>query len=201
MAASGKQKIGLFGGTFDPVHSGHIEIGRHVLKHCGLDKILYIPAPHPPHKKSIHAAFEDRVEMLRLALQELDRSEVSLIEREISGPSYTISTVQLLKKRFPEKRLYYIIGADTLVDLPHWHKFEELISLVQLIVAGRARVEQQRIDETFEILGKNVHIDYLPETEWPVSSSAIREQLMRAERPELLPTAVYNYIVSRKLYG
>ncbi|PIE59532.1 MAG: nicotinate (nicotinamide) nucleotide adenylyltransferase [Desulfobulbus propionicus] len=209
MTTSNNQKIGLFGGTFDPVHSGHVIIARCALQQCSLDKVLFIPAPHPPHKKAPLASFAHRVKMLRLALSELANVDVSLIERECSRPSYTVNTVNTLKQRHADASFFLILGADSLVDLPYWHKAGELLAKIQLVVAGREKVAEKQLKEALALLikmkppGENTAeklLSFLPDMQWPVSSSSIRRQLAEGKRPDMLPDAVYSYIVTNQLY-
>lgn len=209
------ESVGLYGGTFDPVHKGHLQVARYVLDHCAIDKVLFIPAPDPPHKRSPIASFAARVDMLRLALQKEEKVAISLVELECPSPSYSIHTVERLQEQFPKTRFSLIMGADSLVDLPQWHRYQELITMAHLIVLGRGDFASDGIDETIQELcastirhGKRgeggvpdtVSIEYLSKLKWPVSSSAIREQLARGEQPEMLPPAVFSYIRSHSLY-
>lgn len=215
MMEHGKQKIGLFGGTFDPVHDGHLAVARHVLTSCDIDSLLFIPAPYPPHKKAISASFEHRVAMLRLALVSEERMSLSLIEKAYPGPSYTVRTVKEINRQSPHLELFLIIGADSLVDLPHWHRVEELLHMVHLIVAGRGAADTGTITSTLDTLqipfsntaqGNTWHLDngrtvrYLPHVRYPVSSSELRLQLSRGEIPSMLPKTVYHYIQEHNLY-
>ncbi|WP_319547618.1 nicotinate (nicotinamide) nucleotide adenylyltransferase [Desulfogranum marinum] len=215
MTVLNKQKVGLFGGTFDPVHDGHVAVARHVLAYCDIQYILFIPAPHPPHKKITSASFTQRVDMLNLALQGEQQMRVSLIENEYPGLSYTVRTIKELKQRRHDVEYYLIIGADSLVDLPQWYKAKELIALVHLIVAGRDKVAMPAVEKTITsfhipytscatgnkwVLKNGNTIQYLSDLEWPVSSSELRRQLAQGKRPTMMSPAVYRYIVENKLY-
>ena len=210
-----KQKVGLFGGTFDPVHDGHLAVARHVLACCDVQYILFIPAPHPPHKKNTSASFTQRVDMLNLALEGEQHMRVSLIENEYPGPSYTVRTIKELKQRQNEVEHYLIIGADSLVDLPRWYKSKELVALVHLIVAGRDNVAMPAVADIINsfhipytccktdhkwLLENGKTIQYLCDLEWPVSSSELRWQLAQGIQPTMMSTSVYRYIVENKLY-
>ncbi len=215
MTVLNKQKVGLFGGTFDPVHDGHLAVARHVLACCDIQYILFIPAPHPPHKKNTSTSFLQRVDMLNLALEGEEHLRVSLIENEYPGPSYTVRTIKELKQRQIDVEHYLIIGADSLVDLPHWYKANELIALVNLIVAGRNKVAVPTVAETINsfhipytcyktghkwILENGKTIQYLRDIEWSVSSSELRWQLAQGKRPSMMSPSVYRYIIENKLY-
>lgn len=215
MMVLNKQKVGLFGGTFDPVHDGHLAVARHVLACCDIQYILFIPAPHPPHKKITSASFTQRVDMLNLALQGEQHMRVSLIENEYPGPSYTVRTIKELKQRQNNVEHYLIIGADSLVDLPQWYKAKELIALVHLIVAGRDKVAMPAVEDTISsfhipytccetghkwLLENGNTIQYLSDLEWPVSSSELRWQLAQGKRPAMMSPTVYRYIIENKLY-
>lgn len=216
MMAFNKQKVGLFGGTFDPVHDGHLAVARHVLASCDIQYILFIPAPHPPHKKITSTSFAQRVDMLNLALEGEQHMRVSLIENEYLGPSYTVRTIKELKQRQNDVEHYLIIGADSLVDLPQWYKARELIALVHLIVAGRDKVGKPAVADAINslhipytccetdhkwVLENGKTIQYLSDLEWPVSSSELRWQLAQGKRPRMMSPSVYRYIIENKLYS
>lgn len=213
------QSIGLFGGTFDPVHSGHLALAAHVLDRCGLDRLLFIPAPEPPHKRRPEASFAHRTAMLEAALADCPqhrRMAVSLIEAELPTPSYTIRTVEALMARHGQSRYFLVIGADSLRDLPHWHRGAELLARVSLIVVRRDGTGPGDPGRILAELGSGfvpatdphtwrgptgTTLTYLDDVDFPVSSSAIREQLRRGETPAMLPPAVFAYIQAHRLYG
>ena len=213
------QHVGLFGGTFDPVHEGHLTLARHVLDRCHLDSLLFIPAPQPPHKGQPVASFSQRAAMLAAALAECpdrQRLRISLIEQELPTPSYTINTVEALIKRYGRNRYFLIIGADSLLDLPHWHRAAELLTLVSLIVVKRDTIGMPAfhqaihdLDPSFGFdqhqgrwIGKNGStVEYLADVQLPISSSAIREDLGHGAVPAMLPPAVFAYIERHSLYG
>jgi len=220
VTASGqKQHIGLFGGTFDPVHEGHLALARHVLVRCRLDSLLFIPAPQPPHKGQPLASFFHRAAMLEATLADCpDRQQLqlSLIEQELPTPSYTINTVEALITRYGRNRYFLIIGADSLLDLPHWHRAAELLALVSLIVVKRDTIGMPAIQQAINALepsfifdqqqekwfGKNGStVEYLVDVQLPVSSSTIRAELSQGQIPAMLPPAVFAYIKQHHLYG
>jgi nicotinate-nucleotide adenylyltransferase len=220
VVASGEiQQIGLFGGTFDPVHAGHLTLARHVLDCCRLDSLLFIPAPQPPHKGQPAVSFSHRAAMLAAALAECpdrQRLHLSLIEQELPTPSYTINTVEALIQRYGRNRYFLIIGADSLLDLPHWHRAVELLAHVSLIVVKRDTIGMSAIQQALSALDPSFAFDphqgkwmskggstveYLADVELPISSSAIRDNLQDGKVPSLLPPAVFAYIQQHALYG
>jgi nicotinate-nucleotide adenylyltransferase len=212
--------VGLFGGTFDPVHQGHLDLARHVLDRCRLDQLLFIPAPLPPHKRQPVASFTDRTAMLVAALAECPdtrgRVRCSRIEEHLPTPSYTINTVQALLAQERSNQYCLIIGADSLLDLPHWHRIDELLGLVNLIVVKRETIDLVQIGRALAALAPDLFfdadrmrwfgpegrtVDYLGDIELPVSSSAIREELRQGRVPPMLPPAVFAYIRQHRLYS
>lgn len=217
-ASDENQHIGLFGGTFDPVHAGHLTLARHVLDRCRLDSLFFIPAPQPPHKGQPVASFSHRAAMLAATLVDCpDRQlRLSLIEQELPTPSYTINTVEALIERYGRNRYFLIIGADSLLDLPHWHRAAELLTLVSLIVVKRDTIGLPAIQQAINALdpsfifdqqkGKWIDkdgrtLEYLEDVQLPISSSAIRDDLGHGTVPAMLPPAVFAYIEQHHLYG
>ncbi len=210
------QNIALFGGTFDPVHNGHLAVARYVLDQCKIASILFIPAPNPPHKPPPKASFQHRVSMLEHALANEPCMHVSLIESEYAGPSYTITTVKMLQEKYGQARLYLIIGADSLIDLPFWYHSEELLKAVHFIAVGRDNANNEKIARAIDSFtvkftsaldkknyssGYGTTITYLDKFKWTASSSAVRKQLLLGQKPTVLAGSVYDYIVQNNLYS
>jgi len=212
-------RVGLFGGTFDPVHQGHIELALHVLARCPLDRLLFIPALLPPHKKQPVASFVHRAAMIEAALagcrETGDSLRCSRIEERLPAPSYTHNTVEALMREEAGCRYSLVIGADSLLDLPHWHRIDELLCAVDLIVVKRDSVDRAAVDRALAALGpafvRDAGLDrwhgkggriafYLDDTELPISSSAIREELAVGRASALLPPPVLTYIRRHRLY-
>jgi nicotinate-nucleotide adenylyltransferase len=141
------EQIVIFGGTFDPIHHGHLIVARAVAEHFGFEKITFMPAMVPPHKddarhKSVPA--DDRLEMVRLAVTDSEMFDVSDIELQRDGPSYTFDTLMALRRQYgPEADLYWIIGADMLGDLPTWYRAGEVIEIARIITAARPPYNQR----------------------------------------------------------
>ncbi len=219
--ASGREvekvrKTGLFGGTFDPVHEGHLALARAALARCGLDQVLFIPAARPPHKEQPGASFEHRVAMLRAALAGSARMDVSCIEAERDSPSYTIDTVRELKKRLGDHEFFFIIGADSLLELHLWYRYRELLEQVPFIVAARPSVPFAEVARAVAMLpggfvydrrsstwrrADGARIHYLADVRVPVSSSEVRRLLARGRPTPMVPEPVRRYIERHNLYG
>jgi nicotinate-nucleotide adenylyltransferase len=163
-------RIAIFGGTFDPVHDAHLAVAREAADAFSLDRVLFVPAKNPPHKLSdLHAGFDDRMRMVELACAEDARFEPSRIE-DRPGHSYSFDTVVLARAQCSEAtRLFFLIGADAFAEIRSWHRWQELMKLVEFIVVSRPR-------RAFDVPeGAQVH--RLDTLELPVSSSAIRTSL------------------------
>lgn len=137
------KKIGIMGGTFNPIHNGHLALAKAAKKKFKLDRIIFIPSGTPPHKKGQKViGKEARYEMVKLAIQGIKDYSVSRLELDRPGPSYAVDTFRALQKKYgAETKLFYIMGLDSLNDVLTWHKPEELSKLCEIIVASR-RVER-----------------------------------------------------------
>src|SRR5271166_5246780 len=131
-------RIGVFGGTFDPVHLGHLILAEQCREQGRLDQVLFVPAASPPHKQSqALTPFAQRVEMLALAIAGQPAFRIDELEKDRPGPSYTVDTLEQLKERQPAAELFLILGSDTLLDLPHWHGPARVAALATLVVVAR----------------------------------------------------------------
>jgi nicotinate-nucleotide adenylyltransferase len=192
-------KIGILGGTFDPVHEGHLTLARAARKQFSLDKVLFIPASVPPHKQNIPsvtpAAF--RYRMVELALRGEDRFEISDVEFRRQGPSYTCDTIERLKALYPGDEFFLILGEDNWANLAAWRNPENIRKSATLLVARRSSAGAREIQAPQEGV---LWID-MPET--PVAASRIRERIKNRQAlvPGELPAAVEEYIRRMNLYG
>jgi len=214
--AKEKQKIGILGGTFDPVHKGHLAVAKTVLDHYQLDKILFIPAFSPPHKDHSLATFSHRVGMLEAALEDDPRMSVSIIEAERSSPSYTVDTLAELHQRLESSSFYLIMGADMFAEIQLWYKYSELFELTDIIVAARPGVKREVIAEQVTQLHESFifndaqqvwcredgfRIFYYADVAEHISSSEIRKRLAQGlSAAEDLGPPVSQYIQSHRLY-
>lgn len=182
----------VFGGTFDPIHRGHIAVATAAADRFGLDEALLIPAGNPPHKEGrTRTAFHHRLRMAELACAADPRLRVSAME-EGSARSYSILTIERLKRERPGERMYFLIGADAFSEIETWFRWRDVLNEADFLVVSRPG-SQYDIPE-----GARVH--RLDDLEIPISSSEIREQLRAGERPETLDPAVLAYIREYGLY-
>jgi nicotinate-nucleotide adenylyltransferase len=131
-------RIGLLGGSFNPVHNAHLRIAGEAQIACSLDRIIFIPAADPPHKPvAKDVSFECRSQMVSLAISGRQDFEMSTIEAERVGKSYSIDTIRIFRKRFPGDDLFFIIGADSFLEIGTWHRYAEIFGLCNLVVVKR----------------------------------------------------------------
>lgn len=194
--AAGKT-IGLFGGTFDPVHNGHLAIARSYLNSGYIDELWVILTPDPPHKSSQKlSAYDLRKEMLEKAFSGMDHVKISDVEKSLPRPSYTIQTVRHLAKQFPAYRFYLCIGEDSLLDFEKWYKWEEILNCCDLLVAVRPDAGASKVSSS--IMSHSRFIDHKPVE---VSSSELRDNIARGgDVSDLIPPEVYDVIRKQKLY-
>jgi len=149
------RKLGLLGGTFDPVHRGHIQLAEAAMAECGLDEVIFLPAAQPPHKalESV-TSFNDRLAMLELVCKSCTRFSISTVEKELPRPSYTINTLRCLNAGHDENTEYsFIIGSDAFLELHTWKSYQELFGLINLIIARREGDELEQIEVQCRRLG------------------------------------------------
>lgn len=185
------RKIGILGGTFDPPHLGHLLIAEEVRIAQGLEEIWFIPTYTPPHKNETRTNAKDRIQMIDLAIASNPYFKLNTIEIERSGKSYTIDTMLELTKRYPENKFYFIIGADMVEYLPHWHRIDELVEIVQFIGVKRSGYKLQT---TYPVTEVDIPLI-------DISSSMLRERLRNNKSVRYLIQAnVYQYIREMGLY-
>ena len=187
------QKIALFGGTFDPVHEGHLEIATKAVNRLGLDRVIFIPCRRSPHKTDLPGASDsDRLSMLELATAPLPWAVVEDYELQKPPPSFTWETVRHFTEELPPKtRLFLLIGFDQWKSLPNWKNIEALATDVEFIVVGRS--QQARPREGYQA--------HFIEGNHPASASQIRENLALGKAPRWLSTQVSDYIAEKNLYS
>jgi nicotinate-nucleotide adenylyltransferase len=134
-------RLGLYGGTFDPIHLGHLILAEICREACGLDRVWFVVAGAPPHKPGGRTDVNHRIEMVRLAVAGNPAFEVSEIETRRPGPHYSVETLESIALERPDDELFFLIGADSLVDLPHWKAPDRILELASLVVANRPGFE------------------------------------------------------------
>lgn len=192
------RRTGIFGGTFNPVHYGHLINIEFIREEYSLDRVILIPAKIPVHKNiSDNTAPSDRFEMVRLAVSGNNFIEVSGIEIERETPSYTIITISELQAMYPDDKLYLIIGSDSFNELDTWKSYKELLAEIPLIVMKRPGSEALRDD--IHGIAKEVNVFENPLI--GISSSMIRERIKKDLTVRyLIPDAVADYIYRKGLY-
>lgn len=200
---SSKTRVGLMGGSFDPIHLGHIAIAGEARDALQLSHVLFLPSGRPPHKAHLGASPAQRLEMTRLAVEPLPWAQASDVEVCRQGTIYTVDTLQILSSQHPEAAFYYIIGADTLLDLPNWRNTQKVCTLCCFICLHRPGVADEAIGTALEDLrsryGAQVHL--VPASGPDISSTEIRRLVARGQSTEgLLPGAVRAYIDRENLY-
>src|SRR4051794_18053807 len=138
MGQDSNPRIGVFGGTFDPVHLGHLILAEQCREQAGLDRVLFMPAARPPHKQErTITSFDQRAEMLALAIAGHAAFRVDELEKGRAGPSFTVDTLEVLLRRQSDAQLFLMVGSDTLHDLATWRKPERIVELAKLLVMAR----------------------------------------------------------------
>jgi len=195
------ERLGILGGTFDPVHLGHLHVAETALAQLALDRVLFIPAGAPWRKtaREISPA-QQRIDMLKLAIGGISAFEISTIETDREGPSYMVETLSELAKANPGADLYLILGEDALTDLPNWHEPEEILEMAVVAVAPRGgRIPRDESWRTLRgVVKRTVWLDMKP---LPTSATEIRNRIRRGE-PILgmMPPAVEAYVRQHGLY-
>ena len=201
-----KRKIVLFGGTFDPIHLGHVEVAAFACKAIGAEKVIFVSAKRSPLKKYLPVASDDeRMEMIRLAIANHENLEVSDFELKGPEPSYTIDTVRYFKKEYGDVEIFWLAGADNLEELSQWYKITELIDECNLSLMFRAGCEKPGFEKFAEkwdagqVEKLSQHIIQTPLID--ISSTEIRRRLASGEDvSDMLCKAVIDYIERKNLY-
>lgn len=198
-------KIGIMGGTFDPVHNGHLMIGRQAYEEYKLDEIWFMPSGTPPHKKDHTITDEqDRCAMVALAIEDSPYFKLSDFEVKRAGNTYTAETLRLLKEEYPQHQFYFIIGADSLFQIERWYHPELVMSQTTLMVAGRDYPQAQcSMDEQIAYLKEKygARILKLHCEELDVASAELRKAIAdRKSIAQYIPAAVAGYIIGHDLY-
>jgi len=182
------KKIGIYGGTFDPIHHGHLILAREARERLDLDRIIFVPAAVSPFKQSPAAFDADRLAMLRAAIQDEAGFVVDELELNRPPPSYTIDTVEEFRLREGDAELFYLIGQDNVPDLVKWHRYSDLQKMVSFVVLERAG---EKADHPHLVISRNIDISATEIRNRVASHRSIRY---------LVPAAVEEIIQSRRLY-
>jgi nicotinate-nucleotide adenylyltransferase len=183
------KKIGIYGGTFDPIHHGHLILGRQACEEIGLDQLIFVPAKVSPFKNPAFASGEQRLSMLRAAIEGQDAFAADDCELKRPPPSYSIDTVLQIREREPKAELFWLVGTDNVGGLGKWHRIDALKRLVQFVVLDRGRGEKTA--HRFQVVQRNIDISATDIRKRVASGRSIRY---------LVPKAVEDIIRREKLY-
>lgn len=201
-------RLGILGGTFDPPHNGHLQIAHAARDALELAHIVFLPAKQPPHKQDDAdgdldpvSPLEARLAMLRLALRPHPEFVISLLEVERDGLSYTVDTLRELRRDSPDADIFFIMGMDSLVNLPTWHQPREIVKLGKLAVLNRPGYQLDLDALERQVPGVSAALVMVPAPKVDISSTDIRSRVRRDKSIRgLVPPAVANYIQQHHLY-
>lgn len=216
----GVYRIGILGGTFNPIHIAHLRVAEEVAESLDLDKIIFIPAYRPPHKSEhLVYTYEHRLSMLRLAVEDHPRFDVSDAEKKLEGISYSVRTISFLKSSFPppNTEMFFIIGADAFLEIETWWNYRELFRMVHFAIMTRPGHSHEEIvtfmkehisssytwypDQLCFRLNEHGSVCLIPVTHLDISASRIRKLLRTGKSIRyLVPEKVRAYIYKHKLY-
>lgn len=190
-----KARVGIFGGSFDPIHRGHVQAAASFMKSRLIDELLILLTPDPPHKKSSHqAAYSHRLQMLKLAFQQKRNVRISTLENDLPVPSYTVKTIEYLQKRHPGTRFFLCLGEDGILHFHKWYQYQKILQQVPLLVAERPGFDSELVSD--DILERTIFVEHAP---YGVSSTEIREKAVFPD--DFLPGSVAEYIRKNHLYN
>lgn len=196
-------KTGILGGTFDPVHNAHIMIAKKAYEEFGLDKVLFMPTPNPPHKNEDEITpIEHRINMLKLAIEDYEFFEFSDFELNRSGNVYSADTLTLYKEKYPDEELYFIIGSDSLYTIESWYHPEVIFKNAHILAAKRADSSGDSLKNKIAFLKDNysAKISEIVVEASGISSTMIRQSAENINLAEYLPLKVCNYIKENNVY-
>ncbi|SCH09490.1 Nicotinate-nucleotide adenylyltransferase [uncultured Ruminococcus sp.] len=199
-----KQKVAVFGGTFNPIHLGHLHLCAECQREYQFQKIILMPDNLPPHKQVQQlATAQQRLDMCRLAAEDIPFLEVSDLELRLKGVSYTVQTLRKLTQNFPEVEWHWIIGSDMLYTFHQWYRYEEILSMAKVVAGAREQAEYDKMLSYREQLGplKN-RVEIIRLAAKPLSSTQVRKALETGEPVvrDYLPEQVFSYIREHGLY-
>lgn len=198
------KKVGIMGGTFNPIHYGHLFLAENAYEQLGLDRVLFIPTKNPPHKAKPDAVTDQqRVDMISLAISDNPHFELSMMELEREGMTYTADTLTILNERHPEVEYFFLVGADSLFMMQDWHKPQRIFDLCTVVVAGRDNVDQEQIEQHIKYLN-TIYKARIVTIQMPtiqIASAVIRERIgMNKTIRYYVPAGVLDYIKKNALY-
>lgn len=198
------RRIGIMGGTFNPIHMAHLILAERAYEQLQLDEVVFMPSKKPPHKLG-ETIVEDshRAHMVKLAIKDNPHFRLSTLELEREGITYTVDTLRELKKLYPDDLFFFIIGGDSLLSFEHWREPREILGLTHLVATGRDNLAKQEILDKIDYLQvtMNGSIHYLQVPNMDLSSSYIRKlRNLNMSITYYVPKEVEEYILEEKLY-
>lgn len=204
----------VFGGTFDPIHHGHLATSNALMKELGIDRLAFMPSATPPHRAQPEASAKQRLDMVRLACKDYPRFEAEDWELKQTRPSYTASTLAELSEHYPGDTLIFVMGMDSLMSLNQWYQWQDIIKHAHIVVMPRSGVpfepqdselkrfiEQHRVYQPGTLTEDPDGKLYIAQTPLiDISATELRSQLHERPASPPIPTAVYEYIKANKLY-
>ena len=198
-----KLKIGVFGGTFNPIHNSHIYLAKEYARQLSLDRVIIVPSNLPPHKPAENlAGGEDRLSMCRLATKDIPHFRVIPFELEQGGKSYIYKTLRYLSREYPGSELYLLMGGDMFLTVQDWKRAPEIFKLATICAGQREKGEQTALDAHKQVLeAEGARCVIIGLEAIPLSSTQVRERIAAGERPkELVHPDVWDYIARHGLY-
>ena len=196
-------RVAIFGGTFDPIHQGHMVIAEQVMGELGLDQVIFVPGGIPPHKEasSVRATAEDRYAMVEAAVRENERFTTDRVEVDAGRPMHSVETVGILKERSPKDDWYFITGADEVSNLLAWREPDRLLEQVVMVAATRPGYDLSKLDHLEAVLRNFDRIFPVECTRVDISATGIRRRMLQRKSIRyLVPDGVREIIESRRLY-
>lgn len=207
--------IGLFGGTFDPIHLGHLRMALELKQQLHLDEMRLVPCHKPPHRHQPVASATDRAAMVELAIQSCPELTIETCELQHAEPSYSVNTLKHLRSELGENiSLCLAMGMDSLISLPSWYEWQEILKLAHIVVAARPGYTLPSEGDLADYIAKHSRDAENLKTQsrgaiviqqlslLPISSTQIRSQIQQGESPQfLLPDAVFNFLQQHALYS
>lgn len=197
-------RIGILGGTFDPVHLGHLQMAEDAYRQAGLDLVLFMPSKKPPHKRDRNITSEEhRAAMVTLAIEDIPQFIYSDYELQREGITYTADTLRNLQEEHPENTYSFILGGDSLYQLEEWYHPEEIMARAEILAVSRYGMAKeqiaQKVDELRERYGARIQIVEM--TRLDISSSEIRDRVRQGKAlQDMVPYGVEHYIRDHSLY-
>ncbi len=194
--------IGIFGGTFNPIHNGHMHLANMALRELELSRLIFIPSNIPPHKASENlCSNDDRFKMCSLAVSGIQKFQVSDYELTRPGKSYSVYTAEYFRELFPSERIFMLIGSDMLLSFDSWYRYQDILKTVDLAVVSRENDDREILEKKADFLKKYGNIKIIDSAPYVISSTEIREKIKRDEKFSCyLPEKVVQYIRLNNLY-